>query len=124
MAMTVQEAMIIPAGTSIAPGGTEAVPVQAGAGQTTGPNADYGNSFAYRIANGSLAPGSPIIIAFYGISNGRAYEIDRVSGDVTANSSFSGVVPCPPGFAQFSAKAFGNTSQAVTVEVYLERQVP
>jgi hypothetical protein len=124
MAMTIQEAVIIAAGTVIAPGGTEAVPVAAGAPAAVGPFADYANSFAYRITNGGTAPGSPLTIVFYGVAGGRLYEIDRVSGDSITNSTFHGVIPCPPGFASFTARTFGNSSQNVTAEVYLERQVP
>ena len=124
MAMTIAEASIIPAATAIAPGGTEASPVAGGGGTTVGPFADYANSFAYRIANGTTPPGSPLTIVFYGVASGRLYEIDRVSGDSIASSVSSGVIPCPAGFAYFTVKAFGNTSQNVSTEVFLERQVP
>jgi hypothetical protein len=129
MAMTIAEASILAAGTSVMFGATaatytEAAPHSSGVGAIVGPFADYGDTFAYRITNGGLAPGAPIIIVFYGVANGRLYEIDRVSGDVAVNSTTSGSIPCPPGFSQFTAKAFGNTSQNVTVEVFLERQVP
>jgi hypothetical protein len=124
MAYSIQEAPIIAAGTAIAPGGTEAAPVAAGAPAAVGPFADYADSFAYRITNGGTAPGSPLTIVFYGVASGRLYEIDRVSGDSVANSTFAGAIPCPPGFGSFTAKAFGNSSQNVMAEVYLERQVP
>jgi hypothetical protein len=123
MAMTIAEATII-ASTSIPANGTEAAPVTAGNGATVGPFADYGNSFAFRVSNGASAPGSPLTVVFYGVSGSRLYEIDRYTHDTTASSVVSGAVPCPPGFGTFTAKAFGNTSQLVTAEVYLERQVP
>ena len=130
MAMTIAEATIIPAGTVIPFGSyTEAAPAPAGVGTPVGPFADYGNTFSYRITNGSVAPGSPLVIVFYGMTQGgRWYEIDRVSGDVVAASGSvvppSGTIPCPAGFVSFTAKAFGNTSQDVRAEVYLARQVP
>jgi hypothetical protein len=124
MAMTIQEVAIIAAGTSIAPGGTEVSPLAAGAPAAVGPFVDYADSFTYRITNGATAPGSPLMIVFYGVAGGRLYEVDRVAGDSVASSTFSGAIACPPGFGSFAVKAFGNTSQAVTVEVYLERQVP
>lgn len=124
MALSIAEATIIAAGAVVSPGGTEASPTQNGNGATVGPFADYGNTFAYRITNGPSAPGTPLTIVFYGIAGGRLYEIDRVSGDSVASSTYSGVVPCPAGFGTFTAKAFANSSQAVTTEVYLERQVP
>jgi hypothetical protein len=124
MAMTVAEATIIAAGTSIAAGGTEASPVAAGIGATVGPYADYGCSFAYRITNGASAPGAPMTMVFYGVAGGRLYEVARVAGDTVANSSYSGAIACPPGFPSYTAKSFGNTTNAVTGEVYLERQVP
>jgi hypothetical protein len=128
MTMTTAEATIIAAGTSVPFGYTEASPASAGVGAVVGPFADYADSFAYRINNGSPAPGSPVVIVFYAVvnpgANQRLYEIDRVSGDALANSSASGVIPIPGGYGSFTAKAFGNTSQNVTVEVFLERQVP
>lgn len=130
MPMTIAEATIIAAGTVIPFGSyTEAAPAPAGAGAVVGPFADYGNTFSYRITNGATAPGAPVVIVFYGITAaGRWYEIDRVSGDVVAASASvvppSGTIPCPVGYVSFTAKAFGNTSQNVTVEVYLARQVP
>lgn len=124
MAMTIAEATIIAAGTSIPFGSAETAPPPAGVGATVGPFTDYADSFVYRIINGATAPGAPVVIVFYGVSSGRLYEIDRVTGNSVIDSTFSGAIPCPPGFGQFTAKAFGNTSQNVTVEVYLERQVP
>lgn len=133
MAMTIAEATIIAAGTSIPFGAsaatTEAAPASAGVGDIVGPFADYGNTFSYRITNGSIAPGTALTIVFYGrTAGGRWYEIDRVSGDVVAGSAAivppSGTIPCPVGYVYFTAKAFGNTSQNVTAEVYLARQVP
>jgi hypothetical protein len=130
MAMTIAEATIIPAGTVIPFGSyTEAAPAPAGVGAVVGPFADYADTFVYRITNGSTAPGSPIVIVFYALTaGGRWYEVDRVSGDVVAGSTGvvppSGTIPCPAGCVSFTAKAFGNTSQNVTVEVYLARQVP
>lgn len=123
MAMTITETSIIAAGTSIAAGGTEASPVAAGAPSTVGPFADYACSFAYRINNGT-APGTPLTLVFHGVAGGRLYEIGRIAGDTVLNSTFSGAVPCPAGFSSFTARAFGNTTNAVTVEVFLERQVP
>ena len=124
MAMTTAEATIISAGTVIAAGGTEASPVAAGVGQTVGPFADYAATFAYRITNsgGSLGVGTTIV--FYASAGGRMYEVDRVTGDTVAGSTLSGTIPCPPGFAYATAKVFGNQTNTVTVEVFLERQVP
>jgi hypothetical protein len=133
MAMTLAEVTIIAASTAIAPGGTEASPVAAGTGGIVGPFADYANAFSYRITNGASAPGVALTIVFYGVrSDGTLEEIDRVSG--TTNSSTtevsngvlppSGVIPCPPGFAKFTARAFANTTNAVGAEVFLHRQVP
>ena len=126
MAMTINEAAIIPAGTAIPFGAyTEDAPHANGRGAEVGPFTDYANTFAYRITNGATAPGSPVTVVFYAIGgNGRLYEVDRVTGDAVANSKYSGLIPCPAGFAKFTAKAFGNTSQDVMVEVFLGRQVP
>lgn len=126
MAMTNAEATIIAAGTSVAAGGTEASPGTGGTGSVVGPFVDYGDTFSYRITNGASAPGVALTIAFYAsnVSSGRWTEIARVSGDVTASSTFSGAIPCPVGFNYFTAKAFSNTTNAVMAEVYLERQVP
>ena len=128
--MTIAEATNIAAGTAIPFGSyTEAAPAPAGMGAIVGPFADYGDTFSYRITNGSTAPGTPIVIVFYGMTTGgRWYEIDRVSGDVVAGSGAivppSGTIPCPAGYVSFTAKAFGNSSQNVAIEVYLARQVP
>ena len=124
MAMTTAEATIIAAGTSIAPGGTESSPVPAGVGATVGPFADYAATFAYRITNSGGALGAAATIVFYVSAGSRLYEVDRVTGDTAAASITYGTIPCPPGFAYATAKAFGNQTNAVTVEVYLERQVP
>lgn len=124
MAMTLAEATIIAAGTLIAAGGVEATPVAAGVGNTVGPFADYAASFAFRLANSAGALGAPATIVFYVSAGGRMYEVDRVSGDMVSGSSISGSIPCPPGYPYATAKVFGNTTNAVTAEVYLERQVP
>jgi len=124
MAMSIAEATIIAAGTVIAPGGTESSPVAAGVGQIVGPFADYAASFAYRITNTGGALGAAPTIVFYVIVGSRLYEVDRASGDAVAGSISHGVIPCPPGFPSATAKVFGNQTNAVTVEVYLERQVP
>ena len=128
MAMTINEATIIAAGTSIPFGYAESAPSSSGTGAVVGPFADYADTFTYRITNGSTAPGSPVTIVFYGVvgtgASARLYEIDRVSGDAVASSTFAGSIPCHPGYAYFTARAFGNTSQNVTVEVFLERQTP
>jgi hypothetical protein len=124
MAMTIAEAIIFAAGTVVPQNGTEAAPVTAGVGNVVGPFADYANTFAYRITNSGSAPTSPLTIVFYGVVGTRLYEIDRVFGDVAQNSSFNGTVACRPGFGSYTAKAFGNQTNSVTVEVYLERQVP
>ena len=123
MALNNQESTIIAAETSVAPGGSEAAPNAAGTGATVGPFTDYADTFAYRITN-ATAPSTAITIAFYGVVGSRLYEVARVSGDTIANSFFSGTIPCPPGFSSFTARAFGNATSAVTVEVYLERQAP
>jgi hypothetical protein len=124
MAMTLAEASIIAAGTVIAAGGTEATPFAAGVGNTVGPFADYAASFAYRLTNSGGALGAPATIVFYVSAGGRLYEVDRVSIDTNSGSNISGTIPCPPGFPYATAKVFGNTTNAVTAEVYLERQVP
>jgi hypothetical protein len=124
MAMTLAEASIIAAGTTIAAGGTEATPVAAGVGNTVGPFADYAASFAWRLANSNGALGAPATIVFYVSAGGRLYEVDRVSIDTNSGSNISGAIPCPPGFPYATAKVFGNTTNGVTAEVYLERQVP
>jgi hypothetical protein len=124
MAMTLAEATIIATGTVIAAGGTEATPVAAGVGNTVGPFADYAGSFAYRLTNSGGALGAAATIVFYGSVGGRVYEIDRVSSDTNSGTNVSGTIPFPPGFPYATAKVFGNTTNGVTVEVYLERQVP
>lgn len=124
MVMTTAEATIIAAGTVIAPGGTEATPVSAGVGQTVGPFADYAATFAYRITNSGGSLGAGATIVFYVSAGGRLYEVDRVTGDIAAGSALPGTIPCPPGFPYATAKVFGNQTNAVTVEVFLERQVP
>ena len=124
MAMTTAEATIIAAGTVIAPGGTEATPVSAGVGQTVGPFADYAATFAYRITNSGGSLGAGATIVFYVSAGGRLYEVDRVTGDIAAGSVQAGTIPCPPGFAYATAKVFGNQTNSVAVEVFLERQVP
>lgn len=124
MAMSIAESVIIAAGTAIAPNGSEAVPVAAGTGATIGPFADYANSFAFRVTNGSSAPTVALTIAFYGVAGARLYEVGRYTHDTSNSSAFTGAIPCPPGFAYFTARAFGNATNPVTVEVFLERQVP
>ena len=124
MAMTIAEATIIAANTSIAAGGTEATPVAAGVGLTVGPFTDYSASFAYRLTNSAGALGAPATIVFYAVVGGRLYEVDRVTGTTGAGDVSSGTVPCPPGFPSATAKVFGNQTNAVVAEVYLERQVP
>jgi hypothetical protein len=124
MAFGIQETPIFPVGSLVQPGGTEAAPHPSGLGPVVGPFADYAATFAYRITNGANAPGSGLTLVFYGVSGDRMYEIDRVYGDTSTNSGPPpGVIPCPAGFAQFTARAFGNTVSPVGVEVYLERQV-
>jgi hypothetical protein len=123
--MNLQEATILAAGTVIPFGGTEAAPNVAGVGATVGPFADYTVSFSYRITNGATPPGTGVTLIFYGVSAaGRLYELDRVTGSVIASDSQSGSITVTGAYPSYTAKAFGNTSQNVTVEVYLARQVP
>lgn len=123
MPMTTAEAIIIAAGTAVAPGGTEAQPVAAGIGVSVGPFADYAASFAYRLTNSGALGAAPTIV-FYGVIADRLYEVDRVTGDMLSGSVTSGVVPFPAGFPSATAKVFGNQTNQVVAEVYLERQVP
>lgn len=119
MAIAKSSKTIIAAGTSCAAGGTKASP------SVTGTSWDcttyYGGELNYRITNGGSAPTAACTITFQvSPDNSTWYDYFSVAGDAAASSTYSGSVILDRGVMYVRAIAYGNATNAVTVEAVLQ----
>jgi hypothetical protein len=119
MAITKASKTIIAAGTSCAAGGTKASP------SVTGTSWDcttyYGGELNYRITNGSSAPTAACVITFQvSPDNSVWFDYYSITGDTTANSTYSGSIILDRAVMYVRAIAYGNATNAVTVESVLQ----
>jgi hypothetical protein len=120
MAIT-KSAVTILASVSIAAGGTKTSPSTGGTGSSVNTSAYYGGELTYKITNGGSAPGVALSLTFQASHDGTAwYDYYTVGGDTTASSITSGSIALDEGVMYVRAIAYGNTTNAVTVEAYLQ----
>lgn len=119
MAITKTPITLLAAG-AVAPGSTKAVP-----GRDSGPidvrSYTGGNGLlTYAITNGASAPGAPVVLTFQVSTDGATWrDLWSVSGDTTANSTYSGTIDVPRAAMYVRAIAYGNTTNAVNVAAEL-----
>jgi hypothetical protein len=119
MAITKSNKVIIAAGTSCAAGTTKASPGVTGTAYDC--TTYYGGELTWRITNGSSAPTVACTIQFQiSPDNSTWYDYYAVAGDVTASSAYSGAFILDRGAMYVRAIAYGNATNAVTVEAALQ----
>lgn len=119
MALT-KSAVTVLASVSVPTGGTKAAPNAAGVGATVDCRAYYGGELTYKITNGT-APGVALSLTFQVSHDGANWsDYYTVAGDTTASSINSGSIQLDRGVMYLRAIAYGNTTNAVTVEAYLQ----
>lgn len=120
MALT-KAAVTVLASVSVPAGGTKASPNAAGIGAAVDTRAYYGGELTYKITNGASAPGVALSLTFQASHDGSNwYDYFTVAGDTTANSINSGSIQLDRGVMYVRPIAYGNTTNAVTVESYLQ----
>lgn len=78
---------------------------------------NYGGELTWKITNGSSAPGVAASITFQISPDSTAwFDYYTVGGDTTASSINSGSILLDRGVMYVRAIAYGNTTNAVTVE--------
>lgn len=118
MAIT-KSAVTILTSTSVAAGTSKTSPGATGSSVNT--SAYYGGELTYKITNGASAPGVALSITFQASHDGTAwYDYQMMGGDTTASSVTSGSIRLDDGVMYVRAIAYGNTTNAVTVEAYLQ----
>jgi len=126
MAKTTAEVVLITAATSVAAGTTKASPVT---GTTQDVSANDGGDVHWRVKNGSSAPGAAGKITLQATTKtspaaGDWYDYYEVQGDSAANSDTSGTFWLDKGITKVRGIAWGNTTNAVTVDLILSIVVP
>lgn len=121
MAKGTTEVVLITPGTSVAAGTTKASPV---GGTVFDVSAYYGGDLQWRVKNSSSAPGAAGKITFQVTTkaspgSGDWYDFYEVQGDAVASSDTSGVIWLDKGIYKVRAIAWGNTTNAVTVDAIL-----
>lgn len=120
MAINKQPVTIL-AATNVPAGTTAAAPVAGGAVDV---RAFAGGEWAYKIANGSSAPTVVATMVLQTSHNGSDwYDYFTVGGAAGASGVSSGSVKMSDGVMYARAIAYGNATNAVTVESYLQAKV-
>lgn len=116
-----KSAVTVLASASIAAGGTKASPVTAGIGASVNCAAYYGGELTWKITNGASAPGVAANLTFQVSHDGTNWcDYYTVGGDTTASGVNSGSILLDRGVMHLRAIAYGNTTNAVTAEAYLQ----
>jgi hypothetical protein len=119
MAITKSLKTIIAAGTSCTAGGTKTSPSITST--ATDCTTYYGGELNWRITNGSSAPTAAGAITFQvSPDNTTWYDYFSVGGDTTASSTYSGSIILDRGVMYVRAIAYGNITNAITVEATLQ----
>jgi len=118
--MTIAKSSVeVLASTSVAAGSSKASPDVTGSAIDC--RAYYGGEITWKITNGSSAPGAAGAITIQDSPDGTNwYDYQTVGGDTTASSVTSGSIRLDDGVMYLRAIAYGNTTNAVTVEVNLQ----
>lgn len=120
MAITKQLVGIL-ASVSVPAGGTKASPQAAGVSSAVDCRGYYGGDLAYKITNGSSAPGTALAVTFQGSGDGSNwYDIQSAASNTTASSVTSGLVPLDAGIMYVRIICWNNTTNPVTVEANLQ----
>jgi hypothetical protein len=120
MALT-KTAVTVLASTSVAAGTLKTAPVAGSTiNLTQSGTPAYGGELTYKITNGT-APGVALSLTFQVSQDGTNwYDYYTIAGDTTVSSINSGAVQLDRGVMYLRAIAYGNTTNAVTVESYLQ----
>ena len=117
MALT-KAAVTILASTTAAAGTSKASP--GATGSSIDVRAYYGGELTWKITNGS-APGVAATFLFQSSQDGTNwYDYHQAGGNTTASDVTSGTVQLGRGIMYIRAIAYGNTTNSVTVEAYLQ----
>jgi len=120
MAIT-KQAVAILAATNVPAGTPAAAPV---AGAAVDVRAFAGGEWAYKITNGASAPTVPATLILQTSHDGTNwYDYWTVGGAAGASGISSGSVAMSAGVMFARAIAYGNTTNAVTVESHLQVRV-
>jgi hypothetical protein len=118
MALT-KTAVAVLASTSVAAGSTKASP--GATGSSINCSTYYGGELTYKITNGASAPTVPATVMFQSSHNGTNwYDYQVMAGDNVASSVVSGSLLLDSGVMYIRLIAYGNTTNAVTVEANLQ----
>jgi hypothetical protein len=119
MAIT-KSAVTVQASVSVAAGSTKASPGQVGSSIDC--RTYYGGELTYKITNGASAPGVALSLTFQVSDDGATkwYDYQTVAGDIVASSITSGSIVLDRGVMYARVIAYGNTTNAVTFESYLQ----
>jgi hypothetical protein len=109
------------AATAVPAGGTKLAPNAAGVGATVDLGGHYGAIAIAKFTNGSTGPTLAAGATIYGSHDGvKWFEINTVWGDlVSSGAPQSQPVPVDAPIRYVRADAWGNTGQAVTVEIWV-----
>ena len=119
--MAMKQAVTILAAANV-PAGTAAAAPVAGAAVDVRPFA--GGEWAYKISNGASAPTAPATLVLQTSHDGTNwYDYFTVGGAAGASGVSSSSVNLSAGVMYVRAIAYGNTTNAVTVESYLQAKV-
>lgn len=122
MAVT-KQAVTILAPTNVPPGTTQAVPV-AGSPVNLQVLQVAGGEWAYKITNGASAPTVACTMVLQTSHDGSNwYDYFTIGGASGASGVSSGSVKMSEGVMYARAIAYGNATNAVTVESYLQAKV-
>lgn len=116
-----KSAVTVFASASVTAGGTKASPHATGIGGTIDVRAYYGGEIGFKITNGGSPPAVAITLTFQVSHDGTAwYDYYSTAGDIVASSINSGSFILDRGVMYARLIAYGNTTNAVTVESYLQ----
>lgn len=107
------------ASQSLAAGSTKASP--GATGSSVNCTGYYGGELTWKITNGSSAPGAPAIITFQASHDGSNwYDYYTIGSDTVSSSVNSGAIVLDRGVMYLRVIAYGNTTNAVTVDAQLQ----
>lgn len=116
-----KQAKTILAAVSVPAGSTKTALNAQGTGTAVDCTLLYGGELTWKITNGATAPGTALTLTFQASHDGANwYDYYTVAGDLTNGSVNSGSLILDRGVMWLRAIAYANTTQAVTVESYLQ----